>query len=139
MRGFFLGGSMKPVICDYCGKPAVFTKGESVYPHRPDLKDMNFWVCSPCDARVGCLRVGDGTKPMGRLADASLRAAKQKAHRAFDPIWKEGERSRSEAYAWLAHRLGLEKDECHIGLFDIRMCGKVVVVCKQLRNRNDEP
>lgn len=50
----------------------------------------------------------------------------------FDPIWKSGQRSRSDAYSWLAHNLGIKKRDCHIGLFDIVMCRKVVEVCKQI-------
>lgn len=122
---------MKPVICDYCGLPAEFVGGDVLYPHRPDLRNLKFWVCTPCDARVGCHAHGDGRQPLGRMANAALRAEKQKAHRSFDPLWKSGEMSRSDAYSWLAHKLGITKKECHIGLFDIDMCRKVVVVCQQ--------
>ncbi|WPJ72217.1 hypothetical protein DEEACLCL_00200 [Salmonella phage CRW-SP2] len=125
---------MKPVICDYCGHPAEFISGDVLYPHRPDLRNLKFWVCQPCDARVGCHSHGDGKTPLGRMANAELRAAKQEAHRSFDPIWKSGERSRSDAYSWLAYQLGIKKSDCHIGLFDIDMCRKVVAVCNQLQD-----
>lgn len=125
--------------CDYCGRPAQYVGGDVVYPHRPDLYDKKFWVCQPCDARVGCHSHGDGKTPLGRMANAELRAAKQEAHAAFDPLWKTGERSRSDAYSLLSYRLGINKKDCHIGLFDIPTCRKVVVICNQLRNVNDKP
>ena len=115
--------------CDYCGRKAVLTTGDVVYPHRPDLRGRVFWVCEPCDARVGCHP--DTATPLGRMANADLRAAKQEAHKVFDPIWKDGRRSRSDAYTWLAYKLGISKSKCHIGLFDIAMCRKVVEVCTQ--------
>ena len=36
---------------------------------------------------------------------------------------------RAEAYRWLAGRLGIEKDECHVGLFDAETCRRVVELC----------
>lgn len=33
---------------------------------------------------------------------------------------------RSEAYAWLAGQLGIHLFDCHIGMFDIKTCKKVV-------------
>ncbi|CBW37994.1 conserved uncharacterised protein [Salmonella phage Vi01] len=128
---------MKSITCDYCGQPAQYVGCDVVYPHRPDLRNLKFWVCSPCDARVGCHTHGDGRQPLGRMANAALRAAKQEAHRSFDPIWKSGQRSRSDAYSWLAHNLGIKKRDCHIGLFDIDMCRKVVAVCNQLKAQDN--
>lgn len=122
---------MKPVICDYCGLPAKYVSGVVLYPHRADLYERNFWVCDPCDARVGCHAHGDGRAPMGRMANAALRAEKQNAHRSFDQLWKNGTMSRGDAYSWLAAKLGINKRDCHIGLFDIDMCRKVVAVCNQ--------
>ncbi|UHS64968.1 putative zinc-finger-containing domain protein [Shigella phage vB_SboS_Gloob] len=77
MRGFFWTKNMKPVICDYCGLPAEFIGGDVLHPHRPDLRNLKFWVCTPCDARVGCHAHGDGRQPLGRMANAALRAEKQ--------------------------------------------------------------
>jgi hypothetical protein len=55
------------------------------------------------------------------------------AHEAFDTLWKGqgASMSRKDAYTWLAERLGISSDECHIGRFDKAMCGKVVAACLQ--------
>jgi hypothetical protein len=72
-------------------------------------------------------------KPLGRLARASLRKAKQRAHAAFDPIWRGGRMSRDKAYKWLAGKLGIPKGDCHIGMFDERMCAKVEEIMREHR------
>lgn len=113
------------VICPYCNGNAELVDSAEIYNGRS--YGMSY-LCRPCWAYVGCHK---GTnKPLGRLADADLRHWKQRAHAAFDPMWKQGNYTRNKAYAWLAEQLGLTKDECHIGMFDIYMCQKVIEVCE---------
>jgi hypothetical protein len=129
---------MSTIACPYCGKSAELTTGDWVYPHRKDLSGLKFWVCWPCDAFVGCHQKGapvggkasDGTLPLGRLANAELRRAKSAAHAAFDPLWKSGRMSRREAYGWLASKLGIHADQCHIGMFDVHHCKAVIDVIR---------
>ena len=116
--------------CPYCSQPAKLVTGQDIYPHRRDLWAKKFWQCAPCDAYVGCHQGGE--IPLGRLANAELRAAKMRAHAAFDPLWKEGTMSRTEAYAWLSRTLGIPGKECHIGMFDVDRCRKVVDACSDL-------
>src|ERR1700684_383239 len=106
--------------CRYCEQPAQLVDGTVIYPHRPDLAAKRFWACLPCSAWVGC---HPGTeKPLGRLANAQLRAAKMAAHGIFDPLWKGGPMRRREAYRWLAGELGMEPKRCHIGYMDLTEC-----------------
>ena len=114
------------VLCDYCGTVATLVGGNKVYPHRKDLYKKNFWLCETCGAYVGTHR---NDIPLGRLADAELRIEKRKAHKAFDPLWQKGKQTRSEAYIWLAKKLEINEDQCHIGMFDSDMCKKVVSIC----------
>lgn len=116
------------VMCDYCDKPAKLVTGKVMYPHRPDLYGKFFYKCDPCKAWVGCHP--NTTNPLGRLANAELRKAKSAAHAAFDPIWKSRRKSRGSAYKWLAERLGMAQQNCHIGMFDVDMCRRVVEACK---------
>jgi hypothetical protein len=99
-----------------------------IYPHRPDLAKKRFWRCIPCKAYVGCHP--DSDWPLGRLANAELRAAKVRAHAAFDPMWRRGGMTRNDAYTWLAKALGIERECCHIGEFDVELCESVVSVCE---------
>lgn len=116
--------------CDYCHRDAKLVTGAAIYPHRPDLFARFFWQCEPCDAHVGCHEAGkgygDGTRPLGRLANAELRRAKSAAHAAFDPLWKTGSMSRAQAYSWLAKELGVAPQNCHIGMFNVDQCRAVV-------------
>lgn len=121
---------LKP-ICPYCGKQAVLVTGETIYPHRADLFDLKFWNCAPCEAYVGChkpnIMFGDGTRPLGRLANAELRTMKSRAHAAFDALWKGGVfKNRGKAYAWLAIAMSKRPEDTHIGEFDVEECRQVI-------------
>jgi hypothetical protein len=116
------------VRCEYCRGHAELVGGSAIYPHRPDLDRLRFWRCAPCDAYVGC---HPGTEnPLGRLANAELRAAKIRAHDAFDPLWKSRKIRRSEAYRRLAKHLGIDDRDCHIGMFDVETCARVVAFAR---------
>jgi len=117
---------MKYIKCPYCKRRANLVTGETVYPHRLELFGLKFYECIPCDARVGCHK--GTTKPLGRLANAELRDWKMKAHAALDPMWISGYAKRWVAYAWLANALGIKKDACHIGLFDVDTCKRVIAL-----------
>jgi len=122
------------IDCPYCGKPAEFVSGPEIYPHRGDLASKQYWLCRKCDAYVGCHQ--NTTTPLGRLADPKLRKAKIAAHAAFDPIWRSAHESRRpkarrDAYKWLAEALGMRPADTHIGMFDEKMCMRVVTLCKE--------
>ena len=127
------------VKCDYCNQLAQLVKGDVIYPHRPDLYALNFWYCEPCGAYVGCHKYNekqgrDGFQPLGRLANAELRAAKTKAHTLFDPLWKNKHfKSRRKAYAWLANNMQLPIEKTHIGMFTVAQCDQVIEICKKYK------
>lgn len=125
------------VVCDYCGERALLVTGKDIYPHREDLADLNFWRCRPCDAYVGChkpnIGYGDGTRPLGRLANAELRAEKSKTHAQLDPIWKLRLMGRREVYLWLAKELDIPVALAHIGMFDVPTCQRVQLLAQEKR------
>jgi hypothetical protein len=132
------------VPCPYCGNHAALVGGARIYPSRPDLARLRFWLCAPCDAYVGCHKAGewipgvghsDGTLPLGRLADVRLRASKRRAHAAFDALWKSGRMKRRDAYRWLATRMGKQPEDCHIGMFGVDECSEVVDLCNSIAAR----
>lgn len=115
------------VKCPYCKQSANKVPGNVIYPHRPDLAEKQFWLCTPCDAYVGIDELSG--RPLGRLADAPLRAAKRQAHEAFDPLWRFGQVPRRKAYLILAWLLQMDPARTHIGLMNIKECMKVVELC----------
>ena len=117
------------VICPYCACPSRLITGSELYPQRRDLWAKKFWFCPVDAAWVGC---HPGTeKPLGRLANAELRKAKQAAHAAFDPLWKTGMMRRADAYHWLCGELGIPREETHIGMFDTDRCLATVKACEE--------
>ena len=118
------------VFCDYCGRRAEFMDSAAVYN---DHSYGMIYMCRPCDAYVG---VHKGSKqPLGRLANSQLRCWKKAAHAAFDPLWKSGRKTRSQAYSWLAQKMGLPQALTHIGMFDVEQCKKVVNIMKNERSQ----
>lgn len=118
--------------CPYCGQNSkFFQSSKGIY-----FKDYGpVYACMPCRAWVGCHK---GTRTaLGRLANKELRIAKMRAHAAFDPLWKKKiknenikkHEARGAAYKWLSEVLGIASGDCHIGLFDVETCMKVVEVC----------
>lgn len=118
----------KNPVCSYCGNESEKVGGRHIYPHREDLYHLTFYVCDPCKAWVGCHRGTDN--PLGRLANAELRQAKSAAHSVFDQIWKRGLMPRYKAYSWLADQLGIDREDCHIGMFDVDTCERVVLISR---------
>ena len=135
MMKALLDAKLIPLVeCPYCHQKAELVGGAKIYPHRADLYRLKFWLCEPCKAYVGCHQASrhnkfNPTVPLGRLADGQLRKAKSAAHLTFDRIWKEGYKTRTDAYAWLAAQLEIKVENCHIGEFDVDMCNKVQGAC----------
>jgi len=117
------------IVCDYCGKLAQFrTSSTFIYKVR-DYGPVYF-----CPCKFAYVGVHKGTnRPLGRLADGVLRKARKEAHKAFDPFWKSEDMRRADAYKWLSEKLGIHRLDCHIGMFDDKMCRRVVRACKRKR------
>lgn len=65
------------------------------------------------------------------MANKELREWKKKAHAAFDPHWKSKKWKRSYCYQLLAERMGIDPKLCHIGMFDIEECKKVIEITRR--------
>jgi hypothetical protein len=110
--------------CPYCHKPAIWTENKMIYGRNMGDSYMIYY-CKECDARVGCHQ---NTKhPLGTMANKELRVWRQKAHKAFDVLWKSGLVSRTEAYKLLAHEFSGK--EIHMGEADIETCQKIIRLC----------
>lgn len=116
---------MRKVLCDYCGHPAQFVDSAIVYGRSYGM----IYYCPECAAWVGVHKGTD--QPLGRLANAELRKYKRTAHAAFDPIWQSGRMRRNAAYTWLSERLGIPREETHIGMFDVDRCKQVIEICRK--------
>lgn len=62
-----------------------------------------------------------------RIADdVDVSVARMLAHDAFDPLWKNGEMTRTQAYRWLADAMGLPPSAAHMEQFTAEQCREVV-------------
>jgi ribosomal protein L37AE/L43A len=111
---------MKPPSCPYCGSSAVKTHGKDIWPALPYLARKKVWRCIPCEAHVGTH--GDTWKPLGTLANKETRNARTHTHAMFDPLWKTGKMTRSEAYKLLSSLMGISEKQCHIAMFNVQQC-----------------
>lgn len=112
--------------CPYCDRKTKLVGGIRVYPHREDLHGLSFWLCEDCGAYCGCHR---GThKPLGTPANAELRNLRKQAHSKFDPFWRSGKMTRTEAYERLAKKMGIDIPDCHIGMFNEDQCREVLTI-----------
>jgi hypothetical protein len=71
--------------------------------------------------------------------DSETHFARRNAHEAFDPIWKQGKLSRSEAYKRLARVLQMTRKECHIKKMDADTARRVPSVARQIARQEKGP
>lgn len=109
------------LVCPYCGNESQLVDSAVIYGKSYGM----IYLCKPCDAYVGTHK-SDNKTALGRLANKELREAKKSAHFWFDQIWKDGIITRSDAYTWLSIEMEIHVNFCHIGMFDVAQCNKVV-------------
>ena len=120
------------VMCPYCKIPMVLRRTKKyTYPNGDPRLFYGCPAWPQCDAVHGAHPNGE---PLGVPADERTKRARIKAHSAFDALWKRKDMRRNDAYEWLAGRLGLKRDDCHVGMFDFDMCQKVIEICSEVES-----
>lgn len=84
--------------------------------------DNLVFICTK-DGCVGRTRADENGQPV--IADFKTRTARIEAHEVFDRIWKTKVMTRTQAYSWLCHVMGLESKAGHIALFDVDQCNSL--------------
>lgn len=78
-----------------------------MYPARPDLATMPFWVCDTCNAFVGTHhKTKKKNRPLGYLATPEIKRLRMMIHGVLDPLWKGNKVSRGAAYKYISDSLG---------------------------------
>lgn len=117
--------SLPLVVCGECGAPMVLRE-TTKYPNK-DGSPKKFWGCSTFPACRGVHGAHqDSGKPLGVPGDGPTKAARIRAHAAFDTLWKGGAMSRTRAYEWMRTVMELEKREAHIGKFTAAQCERLL-------------
>lgn len=120
-------------ICPYCGEAPKLVDSSVIYYGR---SYGMIYLCEPCNAYVGCHK--NSTNSLGRLANKDLREWKKLAHKYFDNLWARSaihhniarNQARKNGYAWLSKQLDIEVKLCHIGMFDVNTCKRVIELCR---------
>ncbi|EBX2183603.1 hypothetical protein E1A40_08815 [Salmonella enterica subsp. enterica serovar Aba] len=116
-----------PELCRFCGGAVRISTHWEIYGR--DFSDWPWvYLCDCCGAYVGMHPFTN--IPLGTLADKPTRDARKRCKPAFESLWRNGDMTRSEAYAWLAQQLGIPLQECHFGWFDIRQCERAKQICQ---------
>lgn len=94
--------------CVNCQKDidANLVTGDIIYPHRPDLKNKNFYRCPICGGYVGCHLNTD--KPLGCIPTEELKKARIRVHNILDNLWESGKYKRSDIYKTLSNHFGFK-------------------------------
>lgn len=106
------------------------------------------YLCQHWPACTGAHGAHPDGSPMGTPASKDVRVARIRAQAAFDVLWHDADKltcyhakndeeraflkkvARKRAYAWLRDRLSMNRDQYHIGEFDMETCTRVVEICR---------
>lgn len=127
-----------PKICRYCGGVVRLVPAQQVYgaaAKRLGMEGEQLYQCQNCNARVGCHR--GTTRPLGDVANESLRLKRIETHRIFDAFWQSRHMTRTGAYKWLSQQMRLPAKRTHIGGFEMDQCQEVIRICGGDERRND--
>lgn len=124
-----------PDSCPHCASPVEIVNNSAIYGTEYGTWPWTYRCINVrgCGAYVGMHPQTD--IPLGTLATAPLREARKKAKNLFNPLWQGGPLSRSAAYSWLAHAMGIPPASCHFGWFDIRQCEQAIAVLQRRAER----
>lgn len=118
-----------PNECRYCGDHVYLVSNAEIYRGREFGEWPYVYWCEVCDAYVGLHPNTD--LPLGTLANKELREARKSGKSAFIRLQKNNGWSRDLAYSWLSERMGMPKNECHWGWFEIEQCATAERLCKE--------
>jgi hypothetical protein len=103
-------GNNTLIYCMECNKTVMarLTRGREIYPRRPDLHNLPYWICDTCSNYVGChYKTEDSTRPLGCIPNAHMKKARRHIHILFDSIWRAGLISRRKLYKRVSQELGV--------------------------------
>lgn len=124
------------IHCPYCGSLAILRPARVVYGDRPESKNTWLYMCRrwpACDAYVKAHPDGNH-RPMGRLANSTVRRKRVQAHKALKVLQQSWGLDKDGVYAWLQSELGLPASDVHIAMFGEYRCNQVIKLCRQAAN-----
>ena len=113
--------------CPECGAKLVF------------VSDSRYGPYYKCEMACGVTHGAwpDG-RPKGIPGDLETMSLRKSAHAKFDQLWKneaDPKEARTKAYAWLAHKMGCHKNQCHMAQFDKTQLRRAMGYCENVLNQ----
>ncbi len=121
---------MASIYCADCGTECALVDGREVDPHDPEIADVRVWACPECPC-AWAHHAAAADAPAAVPAGAETRHAREVlAERLVLPLVHEGSGGIVGARAlaidrltnFLAHRMGIEPDECEVARFSLEQC-----------------
>lgn len=126
------------IYCTGCGVAveARLTNGAEMYPSRPDLASMPFWVCDTCGAFVGTHhKTKKKNRPLGYLATPEVKRWRMAIHQILDPLWKGKKIGRGQVYKHISARIGHSYHTAEI--YSAEEGKKIYEIVKELKMQID--
>lgn len=87
-----------------------------------------FYGCTRWPECKGVLPANDDGTPRGEPRTRELMGWRNKAHEAFDLIWRDQHATRPAAYSWLRAATGLDHESAHMSKMGVDQCKLVLHV-----------
>ena len=118
--------------CPYCGAPAICRPAGMIHGGNTWQNGIFLYVCSrwpECDSYVTAHKYT--LKPMGSMANKSLRFKRIQAHQMLDELRQRRHMDTWAAYVWIQMKKNLAPDKAHIGMFSEEMCDQLISICRE--------
>ena len=132
--------NLYPTECNLCDGKVIYTSNSIIYGKEYGSGKM--YYCTECGAFVGT-HIPRPKEAFGILANAEMRALKQKCHKLFDEKWiyevtkPQRQKARRKAYRELARMMEIPVTECHFGYFDTVMLNKAYKILESEVRKNE--
>lgn len=125
--------NLQPTVCNLCGGKVVFTSNAVIYG-KP-YGSGKCYLCTQCGAYVGT-HAPRPHEAYGILANATMREGKKICHNIFDSMWHT-RKERQDLYEKLAKEMGIPKEECHFGYFNLSQLQQAYTILINWRNKSN--
>lgn len=121
---------MTPIFCADCGTECALVDGREVDAHDPEIADMRVWACPVCPASWAH-HAPTADVPAAVPAGPETRNAREMLGELLilPPIYEGSGRIEGamplaidRLTNFLAHRMGIEPDECEVARFSLEQC-----------------
>ena len=115
----------KGLVCPYCNCGTELVTDKDIYGPQSNYGGMFYRCLNNKDHYVGTH--SDNKTSLGRLADKELRPWKSLGHSLQRIALDQNIFCRTQqVYNWLSHRMELDRNLTHFGMFDIPKCKKAI-------------